>query len=152
MKFRLIRPSAPDFLNQLDQIKPAYAASDNPEAEFADVKASVCAKEASYYMLTGKGVRLWFIGQVQDGNYHIIAMTGAGLVEAASHIIDRVSSCGYEVITYHTYRKGMRRILGKFGFEQVEQLRAFNSTTETVHQLIIEGGSNGRLFKGKQCQ
>lgn len=139
MYFRLIRPSAPDFLAHLDQIKPAFAGSDTPKAEFDEVKSMVRAKEASFYLLTGKGIKLWFISRVQDGRYHIIAMTGRGLGEAASHIIDRVAACGYGAITYHTYRKGMRRILDKFGFKQVEQVREFNGTQETIHQLDIEG-------------
>ncbi|MGR5142055.1 hypothetical protein ACQKPX_10300 [Photobacterium sp. DNB23_23_1] len=139
MHFRLIRPSAPDFHAHLEKIKPAFAGSDTPKAEFDDVKSMVCAKEASFYLLTGKGIKLWFISRIQDNRYHIIAMTGKGLVDAASHIIERVAECGYSAISYHTYRKGMRRILSTFGFKQVEQLREFNDTKETVHQLDIEG-------------
>ncbi|MGF1702523.1 hypothetical protein L4D09_19700 [Photobacterium makurazakiensis] len=137
MHFRLIRPNAPDFHAHLSLIKPAFSGSDMPKAELEEVKTLVCEGQASFYLLTGKGIKLWFISRVDGDRYHIIAMTGRGLVEAANHIIERVIDCGYQSISYHTYRKGMRRILDQFGFKQVEQIREFDSKQETVHQLAL---------------
>ncbi|MGF1723203.1 hypothetical protein [Photobacterium nomapromontoriensis] len=137
MYFRLIRPSAPDFQAHLSLIKPAFAGSDMPKVEFDEVRQLVCDQQASFYLLTGKGIKLRFISRIDGERYHIIAMTGRGLVDAATHIIERVTERGYQSISYHTYRKGMRRILGQFGFKQVEQVRAFGDSQETVHQLDL---------------
>lgn len=143
MYFRIIRPTAADFMANLNLLKPAFTGSDDPKGEFGYVRSLVKDKQASFYLLTGKGIKLWFVSRVIDGRYHIIAMTGRGLVLAANHIIERVSRCGYQAISYHTYRNGMRRILSRFGFEQTEQIREFDSKAETVHQLELIRGTRG---------
>ncbi|MGR5149655.1 hypothetical protein ACQKP8_24295 [Photobacterium alginatilyticum] len=143
MHFRLIRPTAADFPAHLKLLKPAFEGSDDPKGEFEFVRDLLEDKRGSFYLLTGKGIKLWFVSRRLDGRFHIVAMTGRGLVQAASHIIERATNCGYRAISYHTYRKGMRRILGRFGFEQTEQVREFDGKAETVHQLELVGGAHG---------
>ncbi|RWX54981.1 hypothetical protein [Photobacterium chitinilyticum] len=143
MYFRLVRPTAADFAAHLNLLKPAFVGSDDPKGEFEFVRTLLEEGRGSFYLLAGKGIKLWFVSRVIDSRYHIIAMTGRGLVQAASHIIERVSQCGYHAISYHTYRKGMRRILSRFGFDQTEQLREFDGKAETVHQLELIRGAHG---------
>ncbi|PSW06266.1 hypothetical protein [Photobacterium lipolyticum] len=143
MYFRIVRPEAADFAANLNLLRPAFVGSDNPKVEFNQVQEWIQTNKASFYLLSGKGVKLWFVSRVIDNRYHIVAMTGRGLVDAANFIIERVTTCGYASITYHTYRQGMRRILSRFGFEQKEKVRDFDGITETVHQLELLGGMNG---------
>ncbi|NAW66141.1 hypothetical protein [Photobacterium halotolerans] len=139
MKIIWLRPSRADFSYHLKQLKAAFEGSDNPKAEYQDMLANLQRGEASCYMVTGQGVRLRFVGRVIDGNYHIIAMAGHGLRQAASLIIDQCCKRRFQAITYHAYRDGMRRILNRFGFEQVDTVRQFADKAETLHQLALGG-------------
>ncbi|MBV1843622.1 MULTISPECIES: hypothetical protein [Photobacterium] len=137
MRFEFIRPTAPNFKPQMQALRPAFDGSDMPRAELEDVTGMVRRREADLYRLTGEGIQLWLVGRVMDETYHIVAVTGRGLSKATEHIIQRVKACGYCAITYHTYRPGMRRILNRFGFEQVELVREFDGKQETIHRLTI---------------
>lgn len=143
MRFSFIRPTSPDFNAHITFLRPAFDGSDNPKTEFDEVVSMVRHRDAALYRLAGKGVKLWFVGRVIDGEYHIVAMTGQGLTDAANFIIERVISQGYTAITYHTYRPGMRRILNRFGFSETERVREFDGKAETVHRLEL-GGLHGK--------
>ncbi len=132
-----------DIAAQLNLLKPAFDGSDSPKVEFDMVKDGVLDKSASFYLVKGQDTTLRFLGRVIDGQYHIIAMTGRGLGFAANNIIEQVTSAGYTAITFHTYRKGMRRILRSFGFEQIDCVREFGTKKETVHRLDLKGEHYG---------
>lgn len=143
MKWQYLSPKRVDLLAHLNFLKPAFDGSDSPKQEFEQVRDWVLSGEVGFYMVSMKGVALRFVGRVIGDAYHIVAMTGRGVVEASTHIIERVKRQGYQTITFHTYRKGMRRILRSTGFEQVKQVREFDGACETVHQLTLTGVSNG---------
>ncbi|MEZ9523401.1 hypothetical protein [Enterovibrio norvegicus] len=142
MRWLHLKPSHLTTIRTLQRMKPAFVGSDLPKAEYAEVVEKVRRKEASFYQVKGQGVSLSFVGQVIDGEYHIIAMVGAGLLEGASAIIERVKAAGFGAITFHTYRRGMRRILNRVGFEQVSTVRDGN-VLETRHRLELGEFNNG---------
>ncbi|WP_087019057.1 hypothetical protein [Thaumasiovibrio subtropicus] len=142
MNFTHIRASAKDLNVHLNAMRPAYDGSDSPKLEFDLLREWVEGQHASFYKVTGKGVSLRFVGRFEESTYHIIAMTGKGLGIAAPFIIDRIRECGYDAIQYHTYRKGMRRILNRFGFAEAQTLRKFDGKRETVHRLVL-GSKHG---------
>ncbi|MGF1786468.1 hypothetical protein L4D00_11790 [Photobacterium swingsii] len=147
MYFRIIRPTAADFDANLKFLKAAFVGSDDPKGEFEETRDKLLNQGASFYLLSGKGVKLWFAGKaMSDGGYHIIALAGRGYVmEGALYIIERVAACGYPFVTCHTYRKGMRRIFNRLGATE-EQVRELTNTSETKHRLNLmdeTGGLNG---------
>ncbi|WP_236642911.1 hypothetical protein [Vibrio tubiashii] len=109
--------SRKDLNYHLEQLKPAFAGSDCPKSEWLEMVSRVKSGEAALYVIKSKGVLLRFVGRVIDGAYHINAMCGKGLHQAAPLIIQRCLAMGYQSITYSTYRLGMGRILAGFGFE-----------------------------------
>lgn len=123
-------------------MRPAFDGSDNPGIEFTETFENVQARETSLYHLTGHGVSLRFVGRAVDGHYHIVCMTGRGLLHGASAIIEKVKAQGFTAITFHTYRPGMRRILNRVGFREVETVRT-GTITETRHILDLNGGTDG---------
>ncbi len=138
MNFTNLKPLAKDFRVHLNAMKPAFDGSDSPKVEFDLLREWVTGRHASFYLVTAKNVRLRFVGRVdEDTIYHIVAMTGKGLADAAPSIIERIAACGYREIRYHTYRKGMRRILNRFGFEEVETARSFDGKRESIHRLVL---------------
>ncbi|NRF28090.1 hypothetical protein HRJ45_24195 [Vibrio coralliilyticus] len=133
-----LRPTRPDIGYHLEQLKPAFNGSDSAKAEWLAMVERVKSGDAGLYLIKAKGVLLRFVGRVIDGAYHINAMTGKGLHQAAPLIIERCVAMGYPSITYHTYRPGMGRILSGFGFELDKQI----SQTERRYLLDL-GGAHG---------
>lgn len=127
-----------DLAYHLNELKPAFNGSDSAKAEWLDMVDGVKSGRASMYLIKSKGVLLRFVGRVTGDAYHINAMVGKGLSQAAPLIIERCVAMGYQSITYHTYRKGMGRILSGFGFELDKQI----SQTEQRYQLDL-GGAHG---------
>ncbi len=143
MKWQYLSPKRVDLSAHLQLLKPAFDGSDSPKLEFEQVSEWVKSGEVGFYQVSMRGVKLRFVGRVTGDAYHIVAMTGQGLTKAANHMIERVIAQGYPAITFHTYRKGMRRISRSVGFEQVERVREFDGTLETVHRLDLKGVSYG---------
>ncbi|RPF11480.1 hypothetical protein EDB17_0111 [Vibrio crassostreae] len=134
MNFMLIRPTRADIAAQFSLIKSAFNRVSQAKAEFDFCCDAVKTKRASFYHLKGVGVSVRFVGFVtSDNDYLILAMTGKGLVKAAPCIIEAVKSQGYRSIKYHTVRRGMVRILERFGFSV-----SGNSGRESVLSLVLE--------------
>ncbi|GAB3531904.1 hypothetical protein [Photobacterium alginatilyticum] len=135
MRFQLIRPNRADINAQFALLRPAFNGVNQAKAEFEFCCDAVRRKQASLYHLKGKGVSVRFVGMVTDDNsYLILAMTGRGLVAAAPTIIEAVKSQGYRQIKYHTVRRGMTRILTRFGFSITDK-----TAHDTVLSLLLEG-------------
>ncbi len=135
MKFMLIRPARADIKAQFSLIKPAFNGVHCAKTEYEFCCDAVKSKQASFYHLKGAGVSVRFVGFVTSENdYLILAMTGKGLVEAAPCIIEAVKSQGYRSIKYHTVRRGMERILKRFGF-----VITGKSEHDSVLSLALEG-------------
>ncbi|CAK3434908.1 Acetyltransferase (GNAT) family protein [Vibrio crassostreae] len=135
MKFMLIRPTRADITAQFSLIKPAFNKVYQAKTEFEFCCDAVKNKRASFYHLKGVGVSVRFVGFVtNDNDYLILAMTGKGLVKAAPYIIEAVKSQGYRSIKYHTVRRGMVRILKRFGFSITGK-----SEHDSVLSLSLEG-------------
>ncbi|NOJ25462.1 hypothetical protein [Vibrio coralliilyticus] len=127
-----------DLAYHLNALKPAFNGSGSAKAEWLEMVERVKGGQASMYLIKSKGVLLRFVGRVTGDAYHINAMVGKGLHQAAPLIIERCQAMGYQSITYHTYRKGMGRILSGFGFELDKQV----SQTERRYLLDL-GGAHG---------
>ncbi|CCN85478.1 conserved hypothetical protein [Vibrio nigripulchritudo SFn27] len=135
MKFRLIKPEHDDFRFHCEQLKTAFANAVDPKTEFEEMRDAVQAQRASFYHLSGKGFSVRFVGQVRDKDYFVWALTGKGIIDATlKGIIPTVKACGYESITYGTYRKGMRRILSGLGFQSIQYQR---EAVATFHRLEV---------------
>lgn len=119
----------------LEQLKPAFAGSECPKSEWLEMVSRVKSGEASMYLIKSKCGLLRFVGRVIDGAYHINAMCGKGLHQAAPMIIQRCLAMGYQSITYSSYRLGMGRILSGFGFEFDKLI----SSTERRYLLDLGG-------------
>lgn len=135
MKWLVFRPKRADINTQLNFLRDAFNGVHEAKQEFEFCCEAVKAQRASFYHVKGQGVSVRFVGMVTgDNSYLILAMTGKGLHKVAPAIIEKVSANGYPLIKYHTVRKGMVRILKRFGFQVSE-------TTEhdSVLSLAMEG-------------
>ncbi len=122
----------------LKELKQAFVGSPQAKAEWLEMVERIKTGESGLYLIKARGVLLRFVGRVIDGSYHINAMAGKGMQEAAPLIIERCEAMGYISISYNTYRKGMGRILASFGFELDERV----SQVESSYILHL-GGAHG---------
>jgi hypothetical protein len=139
MTIRHLKPTHPDFRAHLEPMKAAFVGSDSPKAEFEEMVTRITERHASFYRLSARGGCVRFCGRAVEGDYHIIALVGRGLLAVAPSIIERVKACGYQAITYHTYKRGMRRLLTVLGFEVIETIQHSNGVVETIHRLDLKG-------------
>ncbi|WP_100205980.1 hypothetical protein [Vibrio splendidus] len=112
----------------LKELKQAFVGSPQAKAEWLEMVERIKTGESGLYLIKARGVRLRFVGRVIDGSYHINAMAGKGMQEAAPLIIERCKAMGYASITYNTYRKGMGRVFASFGFELDERVSQVESS------------------------
>lgn len=122
----------------LKELKQAFVGSQQAKAEWTEMVERIKTGESGLYLIKARGVLLRFVGRVIDGSYHINAMAGKGMQEAAPLIIERCEAMGYTSISYNTYRKGMGRVLASFGFELDERV----SQVENSYILHL-GGAHG---------
>nr|WP_233090008.1 hypothetical protein [Vibrio sp. IB15] len=122
----------------LKELKQAFVGSQQAKAEWTEMVERIKTGQSGLYLIKARGVLLRFVGRVIDGSYHINAMAGKGMQEAAPLIIERCEAMGYISISYNTYRKGMGRILASFGFELDERV----SQVESSYILHL-GGAHG---------
>lgn len=122
----------------LKELKQAFVGSQQAKAEWTEMVERIKTGESGLYLIRARGVLLRFVGRVIDGSYHINAMAGKGMQEAAPLIIERCEAMGYTSISYNTYRKGMGRVLASFGFELDERV----SQVENSYILHL-GGAHG---------
>lgn len=122
----------------LKELKQAFVGSQQAKAEWTEMVERIKTGESGLYLIKARGVLLRFVGRVIDGSYHINAMVGKGMQEAAPLIIERCEAMGYASISYNTYRKGMGRVLASFGFELDERV----SQVESSYILHL-GGCHG---------
>jgi len=133
-----LAPDRADILAHLALLKPAFNGSDEPKAEWEEMRDDVLAKDASLYLIKAKGVHIRMAGRLIDGVYHVICSQGRGLIHAAPIVIEKCQLMGYPAITYHAYRQGMGRLLRRLGFE----LDCVLSAKESRYILKL-GGHHG---------
>jgi len=135
MKITLISPDRADIGAHLKLLKPAFDGVSHAKAEYAHCCDMVRHEQASLYHLKGRGVDVRFVGLITDDNgYLVLALTGLGLVEASAMIIDLVAKQGYQSLKYHTARRGMTRMLSRYGFDIIG-----HDGDEVVLKLMMEG-------------
>lgn len=135
MKITLISPARADINAHFTMLKPAFNGVSHAKAEYEHCCELVASKQASLYRIKGHSVDVRFVGvEVADNEYLVLALAGKGIVDAAAMIIDLVSKQGYRALKYHTARRGMTRILSRYGFTVI----GFDER-EVVLKLMMEG-------------
>lgn len=118
---RLIKPTRGDYDYQCRKLRDAFSECASPSAEFADLRALLDCQICCLYEIKHGSAKALFAGQDNGATYHINALVGCGLVTLTPHIITTVKRAGYSAITYHAGKRGMTRMLRRFGFKEIEQ-------------------------------
>jgi len=121
MNITFINPVRADINAHLTLLKPAFNGVANAKSEYELCCDAVKGKQAGLYHLKGKGLDVRFVGQAVDNGYLLWALTGFGYVNAVEQILKIVEQQGYEFIRCHTVRRGITRMLRRFGVSVTPQ-------------------------------
>ncbi|EOV0103243.1 hypothetical protein ACOIV3_001884 [Vibrio vulnificus] len=119
MKYTIVKPhyisqsmARRHFSRAFDRLTP----EDKPKA-FKNMLDKLQAGRAVWYHIQGKGVDLHLVTSVNGAGVFVIdAIAGKGMLIAAPDIIRRARSMGYPAMQYETRKKGMRKMLQRYGF------------------------------------
>lgn len=106
------------------------------------METAVTEYRASFYQMKESGGSVRLVSQIRGNTFFIWGMSGKGLIHVAPAIIERVKACGYDALEFVTYKPGMRRILRRLGFVEVERTNQ-SGGIETRHRLNVEDNEYG---------
>jgi|GEM_PF-3429269 len=118
MKWLSIFPNSEEFQPALERLRAAFS-SMNDTDDYQQMVDALTRGQMTLYHLTDHDIDILTVIKTDKDTCFVYAAQGVGLRQVTPIFIERVKSLGFSSIEYQTYKKGMTRIIERFGFKRL---------------------------------